>query len=255
LAAAITTSWKLAEADSICFLLAGTSLISPAPVRRRRFRELVTGRPAGQVTYRLSFAFKVGLVVGLICGLIFGLADGLGAGLTHGLGIGLVVAVATLFSYNVEWRLPLSPADSSPRANKPGDIIRADARYWLTSALVVAPLFGFLFGYGAGAGLTGVLVVGLTSWLTFWLTGGATKIGDKLHSCAWTRYYAAVIVNAARHRGPLRFGAFLDWAHQAGLLRVSGIAYQFRHRQLQDWLTSPLQAGQPEPGPGKPASN
>ena len=34
----------------------------------------------------------------------------------------------------------------------------------------------------------------------------------------------------------MRFGAFLDWAHDAGLLRVSGVAYQFRHRQLQEWL-------------------
>jgi hypothetical protein len=37
---------------------------------------------------------------------------------------------------------------------------------------------------------------------------------------------------------PVGFGAFLDWAAGAGLLRVSGIAYQFRHRQLQDWPTS-----------------
>jgi hypothetical protein len=48
----------------------------------------------------------------------------------------------------------------------------------------------------------------------------------------------AVVINAARKRGPLRFDAFLDRAQRAGLLRVSGIAYQFRHRQLQDWLTT-----------------
>jgi hypothetical protein len=35
----------------------------------------------------------------------------------------------------------------------------------------------------------------------------------------------------------MRYGAFLDWVLEAGLLRVSGVAYQFRHGQLQDWLT------------------
>ena len=64
-------------------------------------------------------------------------------------------------------------------------------------------------------------------------------VGLAVGADAWTRYHVAVVVNAARKRGPLRFGAFLNWAHQAGLLRVSGIAYQFRHRQLQDLLTSP----------------
>jgi hypothetical protein len=57
-------------------------------------------------------------------------------------------------------------------------------------------------------------------------------------SSAWTRHHIAVAINWMRGRAPLRFGAFLDWAHDAGLLRVSGVAYQFRHRQLQEWLTS-----------------
>lgn len=30
---------------------------------------------------------------------------------------------------------------------------------------------------------------------------------------------------------------FLDWAHAAGLLRLSGIGIRFRHRELQTWLT------------------
>ncbi|MEU1577418.1 hypothetical protein ABZ519_41005 [Streptomyces collinus] len=36
---------------------------------------------------------------------------------------------------------------------------------------------------------------------------------------------------------PWRLGAFLHWAYEAGLLRISGVVYQFRHRELQDWLT------------------
>ncbi len=31
---------------------------------------------------------------------------------------------------------------------------------------------------------------------------------------------------------------FLDWAYETGLMRLSGIAVQFRHREFQTWLTS-----------------
>jgi hypothetical protein len=94
-------------------------------------------------------------------------------------------------------------AGESPQAVGPLEVIRADGRYGL--------------------------VVGVAAGVAAGLAYGAR---------AWTRYHVTVVVNAARKRGPLRFGAFLDWAHQAGL-RVSGVAYQFRHRQLQDLLTSP----------------
>ncbi|MFD7246747.1 NACHT domain-containing protein [Streptomyces massasporeus] len=40
--------------------------------------------------------------------------------------------------------------------------------------------------------------------------------------------------------------AFLDWCVAAGLMRTSGIAYQFRHREFQEWLVR-----QPEPVPGR----
>jgi hypothetical protein len=53
---------------------------------------------------------------------------------------------------------------------------------------------------------------------------------------AWLRYLVAVAVRAHRNRLPLRFGRFLDWAHRAGILRVAGDAYQFRHVELREWL-------------------
>ncbi|MEU6349810.1 hypothetical protein ABZ896_10850 [Streptomyces sp. NPDC047072] len=47
-----------------------------------------------------------------------------------------------------------------------------------------------------------------------------------------------------RNRGqlPWDLAPFLHWSHEAGLLRLSGSAYEFRHRELQDWL-----AANPEP--------
>ncbi|KOY53468.1 hypothetical protein ADK59_35485 [Streptomyces sp. XY332] len=48
------------------------------------------------------------------------------------------------------------------------------------------------------------------------------------------------------HRGrlPRRLGRFLRWSHDVGLLRTSGGAYQFRHREFQQWLA----AATPSPG-------
>ncbi|MEW2548612.1 NACHT domain-containing protein [Streptomyces sp. NPDC047002] len=68
-----------------------------------------------------------------------------------------------------------------------------------------------------------------------------------LVECDATRRYAAFAL-CARARGllPLRPGRFLACAYDAGLLRKSGNAYQFRHRELQQWLaTEPAPAGPP----------
>ncbi|MEU6992019.1 NACHT domain-containing protein [Streptomyces sp. NPDC046465] len=48
----------------------------------------------------------------------------------------------------------------------------------------------------------------------------------------------ALLLLAARLRGrlPLTLDAFLAWAYHAGLLRVVGGVYQFRHSELQEWL-------------------
>ncbi|MFI0479672.1 NACHT domain-containing protein [Actinomadura sp. 9N215] len=43
----------------------------------------------------------------------------------------------------------------------------------------------------------------------------------------------ALAYEAARGQLPLRFGRFLDWGVEVGLLRLSGTAYQFRHIELQ----------------------
>jgi hypothetical protein len=45
-------------------------------------------------------------------------------------------------------------------------------------------------------------------------------------------------ISLARRKGKLpdRPARFLDWAYEAGLLRLSAGEVQFRHRELQDWL-------------------
>jgi hypothetical protein len=98
------------------------------------------------------------------------------------------------------------------------------------------PLYGFSSGtmadllprFGAGGSTALACVAGLLE---------TVLAGVALGSAAWTRYAINVAVTARRSVLPRRLGIFLDWAYQSGLLRISGVAYQFRHAQLQHWLT------------------
>lgn len=119
--------------------------------------------------------------------------------------------------------------DPSPLPLNPRDVIRADGRYGFTvglwSGLAGVILFVFSFKLGLAVALVDAVAAGLTTGLT----------GS---GCIWTRYHVTVALAAARGRGPLQFGRFLDWAAEAGLMRVSGVSYQFRHRQMQDRLVA-----------------
>ncbi|MEU3689606.1 NACHT domain-containing protein [Streptomyces narbonensis] len=50
----------------------------------------------------------------------------------------------------------------------------------------------------------------------------------------WCLYVCALLTH--RPRLPFRLARFLDWSVSAGLMRTSGVAYQFRHREFQEWL-------------------
>ncbi|MEV0280143.1 NACHT domain-containing protein [Streptomyces sp. NPDC050610] len=66
--------------------------------------------------------------------------------------------------------------------------------------------------------------------------GLAVGLAVTLIRAAPLRRYAAFLI-CTRGKLPWRLGAFLDWCCAAGLMRQSGTAYQFRHRELQQWLT------------------
>jgi hypothetical protein len=93
---------------------------------------------------------------------------------------------------------------------------------------------------GLAVGLALGLLVGLTAGLALGLALGLYWLAG-----AGRRYL--VFLCCVRGRLPRHLGAFLHWAYEAGLLRISGVAYQFRHRELQDWLTT-----HPLPDDGSP---
>ncbi|TDE36801.1 NACHT domain-containing protein [Actinomadura sp. 6K520] len=68
---------------------------------------------------------------------------------------------------------------------------------------------------------------------------GGVAFGLAFGAVAWCRTMLGLLVAAARGLLPLRLWTFLDWACEARLLRVSGATYQFRHRELQEYLTPP----------------
>ena len=195
---------------------------------------------------RLSLRCTAGLTAGLALGLTARFADGVAAGLTLLLALGLTSG------------LVLEIDNHSPHAIGPQDVIRADRNFGLAAGLA----------FGLGGGLAGGLAGALARWLAARLGAGllpeqgglplgvaeglalGLAFGLAFGGASSARYYLGVAVGALRGTRPMGFSAFLDWCCHAGLLRVSGIAYQFRHRQLQDWLLSlnDSQAGRPRPG-------
>ncbi|MGW4799969.1 hypothetical protein ACWEPC_46900, partial [Nonomuraea sp. NPDC004297] len=106
------------------------------------------------------------------------------------------------------------------------------------------PTTGVAFGLtgGVAAFLVFVMSQDVVESLVCALIGGVT-FGLAFGALAWTRTMIGLAVAATRGLLPLRLWAFLDWACEARLLRVSGATYQFRHRELQDFLTGPERVG------------
>ncbi|MBC6460664.1 NACHT domain-containing protein [Actinomadura sp. HBU206391] len=107
-------------------------------------------------------------------------------------------------------------------------------------------MIGVAFGLtgGVAAFLVFVMNQGIIESLACALIGGVT-FGLAFGAIAWSRTMIGLIVAAARGLFPLRLWTFLDWACEARLLRISGATYQFRHRELQEFLTPPSSAETP----------
>lgn len=123
---------------------------------------------------------------------------------------------------------------------RPRDVIRKDLFRGLTTGLTAGLAAGlgvgllFWYSFGPVYGLMVGLRVGLEAFLVVGLTFGLA-VGIGFGAPSARRYL--IFVLCSRGRLPWRLGAFLDWACVAGLLRLAGAAYQFRHRELQQWMT------------------
>jgi hypothetical protein len=176
--------------------------VDPRPVD---LRAVLSPRGLAQ----LLISAGCGAIVALVFSPAVGAVVGFGAWVAGGLSISPVQGLVTRV-------LPVT---------SPSTLLRGDLRLSLISAMSVAPSCGLAFSLYLGpwvgwpCGVCYAVIVGLT-----------------VASAPWRRYIALLL--CTRHRLPWRLSRFLDWACEANLMRKSGIAYQFRHRELQDWLST-----------------
>ncbi|BCJ37126.1 hypothetical protein Athai_46290 [Actinocatenispora thailandica] len=196
-------------------------------------RRLATVRGALLFGWR----FATGLVLGFLLMLLSVAAFTYWAGGSLGLELPLAAGLATGLANATVFGLG---ADSASLAVRPNDLIRNDVvsavvglvPAALLCAVVVGgqgpvPFVSYDLRRGALLG-TALLAVPTGVGLVF-----ATGVGLQAVR------YLAFLLSFRRFRGsrlPLRLGRLLAWCHGAGLVRVSGAAYQFRHRELQDHL-------------------
>ncbi|MFD2119902.1 NACHT domain-containing protein [Streptomyces cirratus] len=155
------------------------------------------------------------------------------------LGCSLLFPVALIggCAFGLRRNLETTASNTGPNA-----LVRADLRS------------GILVGVSAAAGL----VLSIVTWgllkergfhpnyyrsliILLVLLGSGGVLGGVVWAAAWRRYVATLL--CTRRRLPWRLGRFLAWASDAGLLRVAGNAYQFRHLELQDHLANAEAAG------------
>ncbi|GLY38818.1 P-loop containing NTPase [Amycolatopsis sp. NBRC 101858] len=94
-------------------------------------------------------------------------------------------------------------------------------------------------GFDVVAAITCGLGFGIVAYLVGKPAAPSALLGAFLLARpTWFRYLAAIVVGRWRSRLPARPGQFLDWAYEAGLVRLSGIGVEFRHAELREWLTA-----------------
>jgi len=143
-----------------------------------------------------------------------------------GFATGLMVALATGLTFGVATGLPAWLDDDDPiEVGDPRDLVRAN----LAFGLMVGLTFGFTItvAIGLAIGFTMAVPIGVTVGVAFGV----------VNASAGMRFAAFLLcVRTGPRALPWRLERFLHWATEAGLMRTAGTAYQFRHRELQDWL-------------------
>ncbi|MFI0453763.1 hypothetical protein [Actinomadura sp. 6N118] len=189
-----------------------------------------------QLSGRIRRAFVSGSAIGTVSFLAGHVAYDWEIGLAASLTLGLPVSV--LYGCSVQGEIS--------KVVTPGSLLRRDRVVALAFGLVygvplgvigavvvghkhgvpVGVVFGIVFGIAAG--LAGGLLYGL-----FWAL--ALKVMN-IGVIAWVHLILVQVCLVARGRGPWRLMQFFEHAHQRGVFRQIGAAYEFSHARLQDEL-------------------
>lgn len=170
-----------------------------------RFADLRTRAGAATVCLAVVLAAGIGIPEAIYSGILYGAS--------------YAVIAAALFLV----RTAIAGTDNV-RVSHPGTALRDDRNF---SILLGSIISAYVFLYY-------LPIYGTAVGLTFSLMG----FSGTMLSSSWMRYLIAVEYGWRRGL-PLRFHRFLLWSYQAGILRISGIGYQFRHQELLDHLGMP----------------
>ncbi|MBG7704672.1 NACHT domain-containing protein [Streptomyces sp. MC1] len=161
----------------------------------------------------------------------------LGLSLTVGLTLGLISGLASGLH---AWLI--SPADTA-QAVSPLASLRTDRATVITRGITLmtsAALIVLLLIYVETPEVaTGYLPISILPWLL------VSPIAVFLSAWGWFLITRLWLYSTGQL--PLRLMAFLEEAHQRGVLRQTGAAYEFRHARLQEQLATSPRQEQPQP--------
>jgi hypothetical protein len=200
---------------------------------------LLTQTGRRKVARQFAVGVAIGVAVGVAVGGAAGFAGGFGSGVAGGAALGAALGAAFLGVVGLVLGV-----------EAPGQIGVTDPRGIVRNNLTVAVALGVASGVAGGvalgvaSGVAGGVVGGVALGVAGWVVGGvaaglaAGLTGGLVGGLAGFRYIALLLCTRKRTTQwlPWRLGTFLDWCYTVGLTRKAGIAYQFRHRELQDYL-------------------
>ncbi|WP_216898396.1 NACHT and WD40 repeat domain-containing protein [Nocardia alni] len=188
----------------------------PIPSRARLFTHL----PIRRSRLRFALVFVLAAALGVIAWRLT---------LVGAIVISLTVALSAIFR-------KLEPGDNL--RGKPGNIVLWSFITWPltgifvgTACLIIAEFVNIPLGHdGRDPRLAFLALPMLIAYLP------ATLYMTRFHNIGW--YYVALLVLTRRSRIwlPWQLDRFLQWCYGAGLLRLAGPGYQFRHRELQEYF-------------------
>lgn len=156
----------------------------------------------------------VATLIGIVAGVSFALPIGLAAFATTWLVVGLTVGFGQTLS-----------SDSQAHVVGPYGTLENERRVSRLAAWIVFPvlLLGFASSYGS--------TIGSLAALSY-----AFLVGETVACALWRRYISMILAAPIRcSPSPRRL---FERAHRSGLMRVSSMAYQFRHDEIRDYLAS-----------------
>ncbi len=190
-----------------------------------------------------------GLAVGIVCGIFLGITIGIIVGVTIGFGVGITAAITIgLLGGLTQWLHV--PADAICSLS-PATVLRSDRT--VSGIWTFFGLFGVVLAIGLAVAAVGGITIGISTGLALGLVGGLVggllgglasrfvagfKGGLSFAQSAWCWSLVSRCWLALTDKLPWRPMAFLNDAHQRGVLRQTGAVYQFRHARLQDRLVN-----------------